>query len=314
MPMRILAGYDGSVQADGVLYDLARAGLPERAEAVVLTATVPWMPYGPGGDPAEAAWSSEAMAGSREYTRQALEEAKGLAERGARFLRGRFPEWKVKAESVADHPAQALLAKAEAWGADLLVLGTHGRSRLGRFLLGSVSHKVIHHAPCSLRVARPRLARRFARAPLLVLGLDGSAGSVLALETLATREWPKGTEVRVVAVAEPGLPPGRRRARKGEPASGGQAVLERLERLCEAAGARLAEAGLRAVPSVDAGDPREVLLREASEWEAQAVFVGARGTNPSGRYVLGGVAAALAEHAPCTVEIAKAKVRARRSR
>jgi len=50
----------------------------------------------------------------------------------------------------------AITAAAEAEGADLIVVGTHGRSTVGRFLLGSVSDHVVHHAGCPVLVVRPR--------------------------------------------------------------------------------------------------------------------------------------------------------------
>jgi nucleotide-binding universal stress UspA family protein len=53
----------------------------------------------------------------------------------------------------------AILDAAAAWPADLIVLGSHGRSGLDRFLLGSVSEGVVRHATCSVQVVRrPRAA------------------------------------------------------------------------------------------------------------------------------------------------------------
>ncbi|MFD0203593.1 MULTISPECIES: universal stress protein [Saccharothrix] len=64
----------------------------------------------------------------------------------------RHPE--VRAERVVSpaRPAQALVEEAE--GASLLVVGSHGHGALRRALLGSVSHAVLHHAPCPLAVVR----------------------------------------------------------------------------------------------------------------------------------------------------------------
>jgi nucleotide-binding universal stress UspA family protein len=45
---------------------------------------------------------------------------------------------------------------AAQWPADLIVLGSHGRGGLDRFLLGSVSEGVARHAPCSVLIVRPR--------------------------------------------------------------------------------------------------------------------------------------------------------------
>jgi nucleotide-binding universal stress UspA family protein len=50
----------------------------------------------------------------------------------------------------------AITAAAEAEDADLIVVGSHGRSTVGRFLLGSVSDHVVHHAGCPVLVVRPR--------------------------------------------------------------------------------------------------------------------------------------------------------------
>lgn len=302
--MRILVGYDGSVHSDGSLYDLAWAGLPERLDAVVLNAVVPWTPYGPGGDPSRGPWTSADMDGAREYTRQALEEAGEIAERGARFLRREHPEWNIKSESAADDAAQALVARAEAWQADLVAIASHGHSPIARFLLGSVSRKVLDHASCSVRLARPGISRRFAPAPLLLLAMDGSAGAALALEAMAARDWPKGTEARVVAVVDPRLAAFTAEGSRG---SSGEGVppIDWLETQVEAACSRLSAAGLRAVPAILAGDPRRVLLREAKESGVQAIFLGARGQSPSGRWSLGSVASALASHAPCTVEVTR---------
>ena len=51
-------------------------------------------------------------------------------------------------------PWEQIVSAASDAAFDLIVLGTHGRSGLGRFLLGSVAEKVMRHAPCSVLVAR----------------------------------------------------------------------------------------------------------------------------------------------------------------
>lgn len=51
-------------------------------------------------------------------------------------------------------PASAILSEAESEGADVIVLGTRGLSTAERWLVGSVSTKVLHHAHCSVLVVR----------------------------------------------------------------------------------------------------------------------------------------------------------------
>ncbi len=51
-------------------------------------------------------------------------------------------------------PAEMIVEAAKEWGADLVVVGSHGRGFWGRLTLGSVSNAVVHHAPCSVLIAR----------------------------------------------------------------------------------------------------------------------------------------------------------------
>jgi len=52
------------------------------------------------------------------------------------------------------HVQGAILDEADAWDADLIVLGSHGYRGIKRFLLGSVSHAVASHANCSVEIVR----------------------------------------------------------------------------------------------------------------------------------------------------------------
>ena len=51
-------------------------------------------------------------------------------------------------------PRPVILDEAENWGADLIVMGSHGYGAWKRFLLGSVSQAVVSHAKCSVEVVR----------------------------------------------------------------------------------------------------------------------------------------------------------------
>lgn len=51
-------------------------------------------------------------------------------------------------------PGQGIVAAAEAEGADMVIVGTRGLDRAGRFLLGSVSDYVVYHSSCPVLVAR----------------------------------------------------------------------------------------------------------------------------------------------------------------
>jgi len=57
---------------------------------------------------------------------------------------------------LVDSPKQIILEEATQWGADLIVVGSHGRRGISRFMLGSVSEAVATHAACSVDVIRKR--------------------------------------------------------------------------------------------------------------------------------------------------------------
>jgi nucleotide-binding universal stress UspA family protein len=71
-------------------------------------------------------------------------------------------EWRPKLAPGAQtltpegHPAEEIVEAAEAWPADLIVIGSHGRGGLGRVLLGSVAEAVMRHAPCPVLVVRSK--------------------------------------------------------------------------------------------------------------------------------------------------------------
>lgn len=56
-------------------------------------------------------------------------------------------------------PAESIVDAAESEGADMIVVGSHGRGALGRALIGSVSDQVVRHAPCPILVVRSRVGR-----------------------------------------------------------------------------------------------------------------------------------------------------------
>jgi nucleotide-binding universal stress UspA family protein len=55
---------------------------------------------------------------------------------------------------LSGNPARAVVEEAQNWGADLIVVGSHGYGFWGRIVIGSVSHAVINHAPCSVLIVR----------------------------------------------------------------------------------------------------------------------------------------------------------------
>lgn len=110
---------------------------------------------------AQVPMAAEPFAVSAEYygalDRIAENNAKESAQRAIETIRSRFPDADLSIMTEIDlgRPAELIVEAARDWGADLIVVGSHGRGFWGRLTLGSVSDAVVHHAPCSVLVVRP---------------------------------------------------------------------------------------------------------------------------------------------------------------
>lgn len=287
--MKLLIGYDGSTCSDAALEDLGRAGLPANSEALVVSVGEYWLP-----PPATYALMDTDFAGTHGGE---MREAKELAGVGRDKLLESFPQWKVEAEARAGSPARQILKLVDEWKPDLVVLGSHGRTGLAKFFLGSVSQKVATEASCSVRIARGRIVEP-GDAIRIVLGVDGSEGGNAAARAVLARAWPKGTHVKLVTAMGPLSLDGHEL--RGE--------LERVHALHAPVLELLWTAGLEATSVIRQADPRELLIREAEQWGADSIVLGATGLLTLERFLFGTVVAAVTARAHCSVEIARERL------
>jgi nucleotide-binding universal stress UspA family protein len=296
--MKILIAHDGSQSADAALVDLQRAGLPDEAEALVVSvADVMMVPETPGYElAAEALMSRRVTAGLVNAQRQTdlvLEQAKDFASRASDQVRSYFPQWSVRAETLAGPAASELISKANDWKPDLIVVGSHGRSAVSRFILGSVSKKVVTDSDHSVRVSRGEIERDLHKPPRIVIGVDGSTEAEQAVRAVGSRVWPHGTEVRIIAVDD------------GSSGHNDELPLAAAQMVAWGENA-LSEIGLKVSVVTERGDPRRVLIDQAKAWDADSIFVGGRRFSSAlERFQLGSVATALATKAHCSVEVAR---------
>lgn len=84
--------------------------------------------------------------------------------------------------------AEMILATAQSWRADLIVMCSHGRSGLMRWMLGSIAHKIVRHSPVPVLLLRARgqsLPAQGTRPVRVLVGLDGSSLAEMALAPAA---------------------------------------------------------------------------------------------------------------------------------
>jgi nucleotide-binding universal stress UspA family protein len=80
--------------------------------------------------------------------------ARAAVDKATEVLRRSANKFEIAGDIIEGSPKRVILDVAETWDADLIVVGSHGRRGLDRFLLGSVSQAVALHAPCSVEIVR----------------------------------------------------------------------------------------------------------------------------------------------------------------
>jgi nucleotide-binding universal stress UspA family protein len=144
--MKILLAIDDSKFSKAAVERVIQQARPHDTEIRVLHVLEPPSPLAaratPGYDPAFDA----------EWWEKEKERAQTLVEETAALLRSKG--LKATAAVEEGHTKSKILDTANGWHADLIVLGSHGRTGLERFLIGSVSEGVARHAECSVEIVR----------------------------------------------------------------------------------------------------------------------------------------------------------------
>ncbi|WP_320064782.1 universal stress protein [Micromonospora sp. RTGN7] len=279
----ILVGYDGSADAtralNWALDEAEQSGRPVRLAYVFEWVTVAgWV--GPGVAP--GIWPDATA-------RRQVEELVGKAVSDAAAAR---PTATVRG-GVYDGPPALVLGECSA-EAGLLVLGSRGHGGFGGLLAGSTAVSVAAHAHCPVVVVRDGDAAT-GRTGRVVVGVDGSATSLLALGFAVERAAQRGVPLHVVRVWEPTAEDGL------APDDAVAAERTELDELL----ARWRETYPDVAVTVDmvTGRPAGALV-EASR-DAQLVVVGTRGRGGLRGMLLGSVSQQLIQHAHCPVAVVR---------
>lgn len=145
--MKILLAVDGSECSNAAVASVASRPWPESTVVKVVSALeLPFVPT-----PETWALPDSYYAQLEEAAKEAAENAvnKAVTELEAKGIQTITSIKTGQAKSV-------IVDEAESWGADLIVLGSHGYSGWQRFWLGSVSNAVASQAHCSVEIVRQR--------------------------------------------------------------------------------------------------------------------------------------------------------------
>ncbi len=244
--------------------------------------------------------NKQAALDATELERKVIEGVERLVEKQL----GLGPEaFDVFVDTAVEHAG--VVARAESWGADLLVVGSHGRTGIRRALLGSVSEIVTRHAHCDVLVARakphegPVLAAtdlsdpslpvlRVAKAEAAMRGVEVCA--IHALDVRGEAIWPGYLAPFGVfghAADEGALKGVREAARK---------VL----------GAAMSAARIEDAKAVIADGPAAAAVVDfADRIDARLLVVSTHGRTGLARAALGSVAERIVRHADCSVLVVR---------
>ena len=148
--MKILLATDGSDYSKAAVNSVAERPWPEGSEVKIISAME--IPYAPTTETwvLPSGYYSELDRVAREQAEAAVKDAV------ERIESGKASGLEIITKIISGSAREAILDEAERWGADLIVLGSHGYSGWQRFLLGSVSHAVATHAHCSVEIVRQK--------------------------------------------------------------------------------------------------------------------------------------------------------------
>ena len=285
--MRILVAVDWSDETFAAVQAVGRMYFPDELALIHAVDVTPFESPVFAPHIAKEAYADvrQAMVQSGE---QLLEQTAALAPAGVKSTR-RLCE--------LGEPADVVLDAARAAAADLLVLGTRSRGRLAELVLGSVSHRVLLHAPCStLIVKKPLQTLRRA-----LVAVEGREDAEQIRAWLRSHPFTKPIDLKVLHVL-PNL-------HFGDPATE-LSYASWVEQTEQAAG-RLLDELKASLPGdhyavttqVIAGFPSQAIA-EASR-DCDLVIVGSHGRSGVRRFLLGSVSHAVVHRVDCPILVVR---------
>ncbi len=285
---RILFATDFSACADRAMgYALALAGT-WKADLCVMTV----LELYPGMDP--------------DYTvnKMYLDHLRGEANRQlvAVEARAKAAGQPVTTRIETGIPSQAVQTVAEGIGADLLVVGTHGRTGLDHVLIGSTAERVVRISPCPVLAIKAEKGggggASVSAIKRIVVPVDLSTCSLDALEYAVLFAKPLGATVTILHALEPvayGLDFSLTHAKEWKEQR------DYLEKRLSVLSACLTAHGVQADHVLKPGLPADSIASYVTQQQFDLMIMGTHGRRGISHVLVGSIAGAMLRHAPCPV-------------
>lgn len=236
---------------------------------------------------------------------QLVEKAEKEARQHLESVKAQAEKEGVQCETIArqgDEPYKYIVEEAEKNKVSMIIMGRRGRTGLKRLMMGSVTARVIGHAPCNVVVV-PRAAKLEFRN--VVVATDGSKYSDAAASEAISIAKLCGANLIVISV----VPSEEAAIVHSEMQKGliadkelheGENNVKKIKELAE-------KQGIKTTGFVYAGKPYEAILEAAKEKKADLIVVGSHGRTGLDRLLMGSVAERVIVLSSCAVLIVKIK-------
>lgn len=278
----VLVALDGSKLAEQALP--AAAGVASQAGAEVVLVTAIGVGERWGDQSLSRAWEGQEQAAAQHYL-------------DATAARLRDSGVKVRTRSAWGQPVEVIGTLADAEGADLIAMTTHGRSGLVRAVMGSVADRVVHTSrkPVLLLRAREEAGTETFRVAKILVPLDGSPLAESVLPFVGNLALRMGAALVLERVIMPATA-----LYAGEYLPSGLPVLDELEKAArgylESVADRQRARGLDVTVEIDVGYPAEAILDGAQRNGAGLIALCTHGRSGPERWVMGSVADDIVRH------------------
>jgi len=287
--MRIIVAVDGSVHSKYAVDTLAHLAPPEEL-VLVHAMNLPDFNYAMITPDLRA----EAQADMEATLRK---EGEGILTKAKEAIPADFAH--VQQVHQTGHPVNVILETARSAGSQLILLGARGLGPLKELVLGSTSHRVLMHAPCSTMIIQapvPRLRK-------ILLPIEGEDDTRVALQFLALQPFREAVAIDVFAVwPQPQL---------AWPVTLGQSKLLEMHAVEEAQDRmktvtdRLTRMNYSCEAKVGMGDPAFAILEQAQASQADIILMGTHGRGGLARFLIGSVSHSVLHQAQCPVLIVR---------
>ncbi len=292
MPLeRIIAATDFTDISNRTLDVCARLAAESAASVTLLHAYDP-IPLGPAVSYPASIWAGD------DFAEQMKAEAEGLLEESRK---ARLPHLNVEVAAVAaQNTSHGICDYAHQHRADLVVVGTHGRTGLAHLMMGSVAERVVRHAPCSVLAVRPTVtASTFPRHILVATDFSEQSQAALGDVSRLGRAFDaKVTVLHVFQESPDGLPRPRVGYRSLTDVEG-----QLREALDDIRSAHFEGRG--AIDLVVSSAPALAIAQYAQRHDVDLIVMGTHGRTGLRRMLIGSVAEKTTRIAPCAVWTAR---------